>query len=259
MDESRSGGRPDHQLLQPTLLYVFRTDEASISQVHVIREAPRDLVRRMASHRLTIEREHPTDRLDQYVVVLGDGTVNKPGDPVRTGIYFDLRLLFLRDVEPPWFSLSPSFERLSHCLTLPTESEILGAAGVTMNRYLAPPPGDSADISPQLVSLFFQGRFGDHPDVPMSAQYPDWASAVHAALSYFAITNFDDVRQRISQRQGTADVIADLLADRFGDHLDIPLIAYRLAAKPSLDTVIRTITSATELDEVRAFCQSGAR
>jgi MoxR-like ATPase len=109
---------------------------------------------------------------------------------------------------------------------------------------------ETEKVSMQLLHLFLQGRFGDHPDVPV-AELLDWAKAVWLALAMHAVTDFDEVRRRISHRQGLADVLADVLAERFGEHPDIQLIAYRLAASPDLDAVMRDITKATTLDAMR--------
>jgi hypothetical protein len=245
-----------------TMISVFRTAENKICQVHCFREAPKDLVALMSRYRTAIEQVYPHDHLDQYAIVLGDGSIRSPGSPVHTGIHFDLRVLYVKDVEPEWFPLGPGFSLLSRSRDLPTEADLLEHARLTLTRHLvadkmtgieSTPLYDDVEngnISTQVTGLFFQGRFGEHPEVPV-AEHSDWATAVWLALAVQAVTDFDEVRRRISHRQGLADVLADVLAERFGEHPDILHIAYRLAASPDLDAVMRDITKATTLDAMR--------
>jgi hypothetical protein len=66
----------------------------------------------------------------------------------------------------------------------------------------------------------------------------------------YTVTEFETVRRRIGHREGIAEVLGDVLRERFDNHPDIATLAYRLAGSADLDGVIQTITTATDLDDL---------
>jgi hypothetical protein len=193
--------------VRPTDLWVYQTGPNQLAQVECVREVSRTLVTRMLLYRTAISQAHPQAGLEQYVIVVGDGTVRPLDDPVYTGVYFGLKVLYLRDVEPPWYQASPSFAVLRHCPVPPRYPAILSQADMTLGRFLVsiqdPVHEDAvlhdgserarAGVTEQLVSLYFQGRFGDHPDVPVGQRQEGWPFDVTVALAVHAITDFTAV------------------------------------------------------------------
>ena len=165
-------------------------------------------------------------------------------------------------IEKEWFPISPGFALLDRSQTAPWASDILAAAGAAVEPFVVPPNPNAdifaevdekqAEIPAQLVSLFFEGRFGVRPKAPATAQDMGWATAVTTALALHVITQYDELRQRIGHREGVADVLGDVLRERFGEHPKIPPLAYRLAALPDLDAVIEIITTADGFDDLYA-------
>jgi hypothetical protein len=193
--------------VRPTDLWVFQTGPNQLAQVECVREVSRTLVTRMLLYRTAISQAHPQAGLEQYVIVVGDGTVRPLDDPVYTGVYFGLKVLYLRDVEPPWYQASPSFAVLRRCPVPPRYPAILSQADMALGRFLVsiqdPVHEDAvlhdgserarAGVTEQLVSLYFQGRFGDHPDVPVGQRQESWPFDVTVALAVHAITDFTAV------------------------------------------------------------------
>jgi hypothetical protein len=245
---------------KPTSIQLYRLSDGRAAQVHCVQKVPKDLVPTMGLHRAALLQTHPIDNLEQYVVVLGDGTVRRHDDPVHTGRYFELNLLYVKDVEPEWFALSSGFALLCRSRAAPWVSQLLQPAGATLEPFVVPPDAgadvlhemdeNQPGIPAQLVSLFFDGRFGPPPDVPLAARGSGWAAALTTALALHAITEFGSVRRLIGRREGIADVLGDVLRERFGRHPDIPALAYQLAGLPDLDAVLQIITAADELDDL---------
>jgi hypothetical protein len=248
---------------QPTGIHVLRLPDDRVAEVHCVREVPKNLVATMAWHRAALLQAHPVGTLEQYVVVIGDGDVRRHDDPVHTGIYFDLKILYLKDIEEEWFPISPGFRFLGRCRTPPWASQVVDAVGATAEPFVVPEnptSGGFAEIEDEnqgrlpghLVSLFLAGRFGVRPEVPVEARHLGWVSAVTMALALYAATQFDEVRRRIGRREGVADVLGDVLRERFGEHPEILVLAYRLAALTDLDAVIQIIATADSLDELHS-------
>jgi len=265
MDDSRDTLRPDNNDLtdeEDLSIQLFRLPDGRTAEVHFVHKVPKDLVHTMALHRVTLLQSHPVHNYEQYVIVVGDGSVRGHDDPVHTGTYFNLKLLYLKDIEKEWFPISPGFALLDRSQTAPWASEILAAAGTSVEPFVIPPNPKAdlfakidekqAEIPATLVSLLFQGRFGVLPEAPPTAQHMGWASAVTTALALHVITQYDELRRRIGHREGIADVLGDVLRERFGEHSNIPPLAYRLAALPNLDAVIQIITTADDFDELYA-------
>lgn len=244
MDDSL---HPQH----PTGIQLYRLPDGRAAQVHFVYRVPADLVPMMARYRAALLQAHPTDDLEQYVVVLGDGNLRRHNDPVHTGREFDLQLLYLKDLEPDWFLLSPAFTRLSRSRCAPTVSQILESVGARLQLVSGTPARhEDAEVSARLVSLFVAGRFGPPPDLGSPTWGPDWAAALTTALALYAITQFEEVRRRIGRREGIADVLGDVLRERFGEHPNISPLAYQLAGSADLDAVVQIITAATDLHDL---------
>jgi hypothetical protein len=54
------------------------------------------------------------------------------------------------------------------------------------------------EIPEQLLALFFQGRFGNHPDIPVENREEGWPITVTVALAAYAITEYDTTRARLA-------------------------------------------------------------
>lgn len=248
---------------RPTGIQILRLPDGRVAEVHCVRKVPKDLVPMMAWHRAAVLQAHPVDTLEQYVVVTGDGDVRRHDDPVHTGIYFDLKFLYLKDIETEWFPICPGFRALGRHRTPPWASQIVDAVGATAEPFVVPAnpstrgfaeieDENQSGLPAHLVSLFLAGRFGVRPEVPVDARHLGWASAVTMALALYTVTQFDEVRRRIGRREGIADVLGDVLRERFGEHPNILVLAYRLAALTDLDAVIQIIATADGLDELNS-------
>jgi hypothetical protein len=234
-----------------TGIQLYRLPDGRAAQVHFVHRVPPDLAPTMARYRAALRQAQPTDDLEQYVVVVGDGTIRRHDDPVHTGREFDLQLLYLKDLEPDWFLLSPAFTRLSRSKSAPTVSQILESVEARLQPVPGSPvPSEDGDIPERLVSLFFAGRFGPPPDLEYPVWGSDWAAALTTALALYAITQFEEVRRRIGRREGIADVLGDVLRERFGEHPNISPLAYQLAGSSDLDAVVQIITAATDLRDL---------
>jgi hypothetical protein len=200
--------------VRPTDLWLFQTRPSGLAQVEYVRELPRTLVPRMRFYREVITRTHPYEPLEQYVIVVGDGRLRPVDDPVDSGDHCGLHVLYLSDVDPPAFRSSPGFTLLARCTEAPPLAELLIGANLTLGRFLVSLQdgvhGDAvlhdsggpaaAGIPQQLLSLFFQGRFGDHPEVPVERRGVGWPIDVAVALAVHAITHFDQVRSPAVRR-----------------------------------------------------------
>jgi hypothetical protein len=210
----------------PTNLWVFQTGLHHVAQVECVREVSRTLVTRMTLYRTAIGQAHPRATVDQYVIVVGDGSVRSLDDPVHTGVYFGLNVLYLRDVPPHRYQDSPGFAVLRRCPRVPRHPAILDEVGMTFGRFLVSvrdplrdslrdPLNDPLNnpavlhdgteeardaIAEQLLSLYFQGRFGDHPDVPAEQRHDGWPVDVTVALAVHAITDFAAVTKGYRSR-----------------------------------------------------------
>jgi hypothetical protein len=245
---------------QPTGIQLIRLPDGRCAEVHCVHTVPKGLVATMAGHKKALRQAFPVDHLEQYVVVLGDGELRGPDDPAHTGVYFGLRLVYLRDIEKEWFSTSTGFALLARSQTAPWASQILEAAGATVEPFVVPPnpcadifaesDEKQATLPSRLTSLFFAGRFGPHPEISDENRTRGWGGAVLMALALHTITRFDDMRGRIARREGIADVLGDVLRERFGEHPKLSLLAYRLAALTDLDAVIQIIAATENLDDL---------
>ena len=245
---------------QPTGIQLIRLPDGRCAEVHFVHTVPKGLVATMAGHKKALQQAFPVDHLEQYVVVMGDGELRGPDDPAHTGIYFGLRLVYLRDIEKEWFSTSTGFALLTRSRSAPWASQILEAAGATAEPFVVPPnPGTDifaesdekqAILPSRLASLFFAGRFGPPPEMSDEHRTRGWGGAVLMALALHTITRFDDMRGRIGRREGITDVLGDILRERFGEHPRLSLLAYRLAALPDLDAVIQIIAGTEHLDDL---------
>jgi hypothetical protein len=164
----------------------------------------------MMFYRDVITGSHPDEPLDQYVIVTGDGRLRGFDDPVYTGDHFGLHLLYLRDVDPSAFAASPGFALLGRCTEPPHLANLLTAVNMAFGRFLISLQDDVHDeavlydngsqaragIPEQLLSWFFQGRFGAHPEVPFERQGIGWPIDITVALAVHAITDFPNVRPR---------------------------------------------------------------
>lgn len=201
-------------VLPPADLWVFQTGPNRLAQVECVREVSKTLVTRMVLYRTAIRQMHPQAELDQYVIVVGDGTVRPLDDPVGTGVYFGLNVLYLRDVEPLWYEASPGFVVLRHRPATPRYCEILDQVDMTLGRFLVSvhdPVHETAvlhdgsqrareGVPELLLSLYFQGRFGEHPDIPVARRHDGWPIDVTVALAVHAIIDFDRCRARAVRR-----------------------------------------------------------
>ncbi len=255
-DHLRSAPEASRPRPVPLALYLLPTGR--FAQVSFLPDLPPDLAEAMPRHRTAVQQAAPVRELDQYVVIVGDGRVRAPDDPVHTGRQDGVNVLHLKDIETEWFPISPAFNRLLRSQTAPAASEILEWAGAAVETFevtsaaeLLPGLDESPTVLPSLlVSLLFSGRFGVPPSAATRAGDPKWAEALTATLALYAIAQFEDVRQRISRREGICDVLGDVLRECFGEHPDLTKLAYRLAARTDLDTVIQIITTSTDLDEL---------
>lgn len=190
-------------VVRPADLWLFQTRPSGLAQVEYVHELSKTLVPRMRFYREVITRTHPYEPLEQYVIVVGDGRLRKFDDPVCSGDYFGLHVLHLRDVDPHAFQASPGFMRLGHCAEAPPFAELLIEADLALGRFLVSlhdVHGDAvlqdcggraqSGIPEQIISLFFQGRFGDHPDVPIERRGDGWPIDIAVALAVHAITHF---------------------------------------------------------------------
>jgi hypothetical protein len=96
--------------LEVDLLLRVAVDQ--LVHVEYVRRVDADLVHRMLGYRSVISRDHP-GRLSQHVVVLGEGNVRGHEDPVGTGFWLDLNVIYLRDVEPGRLLEVPSLAPLA--------------------------------------------------------------------------------------------------------------------------------------------------
>ncbi len=197
-------------VLRPCDLWVFTTGPDRLAQVEYVREVPRTLLPQMMLHRAAIAQAHPGEHLDQYVIVVGDGEIRPPDDPVNSGHYFGLNVLYLKDVEPYWFEAGHCFALLRNCTVAPLQHELLDPLHLSLGRFLISEQDGIHDpavlhegakkaregIPEHLSDLYFNGRFGRHPQVRPEHRGENWALDIAIALAVHAITEFQHLTQR---------------------------------------------------------------
>jgi hypothetical protein len=195
-------------VVRPADLWLFQTTSMGLAQVECVREVSRTLVPRMMFYREVITRAYPHQPLEQFVIVTGDGTIRHRDDPVYSGDYFALHVLYIQDVDPATFEAGPGFATLRRYSQAPHFAQLLLAANMALGRFMVTLQDDAHDeavlrddsgtaharIPEHLLSLYFQGRFGDHPEVPREQQDDDWATDIAVALAVHAITDFERTR-----------------------------------------------------------------
>ncbi len=216
-------------VLRPADLWVFETSTGGLAHVECVRDVRKSLAPRMRFYREVITEAHPRVPLDQYVIVVGDGNLRAFDDPISTGDYFGLHLLHLSDVPPHWFGASPGFTFLGGCSDPPHFAQILMEVNLSLGRFLVSLQDDDRpddkhhvtdghndqsdhndtvlhdaggkaqqEIPEQLLTLFFQGRFGNHPDISVESREEGWPIDVTVALAAYSITEYDNTRVRLA-------------------------------------------------------------
>lgn len=211
---------------------LLRVGPGRLAHVEYARRGERDLVARMMMYRCLIMRDYPDDVLGQHIIVLGGGRVEGHEDPVRTGFWLDLNVVYLRDVDPEWFLGGPELAPLA----------VLGRGGREVReracgralRLIHQAGGvrteDLLDFTCVLATIIL-----DRDAVQRILK--EVGMTMESIAEFYRDTDLGHVLQDVGRKEGRKEgrqegreaALVEAITDRFGPDPGVPVIAHRLA------------------------------
>jgi hypothetical protein len=240
---------------------LLRVGPARLAHVEYVRRATGDLVTRMLGYRWAISRDHPGDQLSQHIVVLGGGRVRGHDHPARTGFLLDLKILYLRELDPATLLASPSLAPLA-ALGRGSPSDRAEACTEAL-RLIGTSGGIRAEGLVRCTTVLATITLNT-PTIWKIVE--EVGMAVESIAELFRDTAFGQalVQQGREQglergmargmeqgmEQGREQLLVALLEDRFGSHRVIPALARCLTGWADAGSAVHAITTAASLEEL---------
>ncbi len=219
--------------------------------VHVeyVRTVEPDLTQRMLQYRAAVMGRYPEHRLDQHVVVLGPGRVRGYDDLAQHGFALDLKVTYLRDLDPGVFLSTPALAPLA----------VLGR-GDTLDRGRA--------LARALVCIRDQGgaRAAELLEcatvlatirlaaTTIESIVEEVGMTVESIAEFYRQTRFGQALvhegREQGREQGLEQIMEALLTERFGTQPGLPEAARRLAAWPDYHLAVRAVLAADNLADL---------
>jgi hypothetical protein len=197
----------------------------------------------MLVYRGLILREHPSQRLTQYVIVLGDGRVRS--HPDLRDLEARLTVIYLRDLDPATLLSHPGLVPLAVLGHATPEQRVqVFTDSVRLIRHHG---------GPRLPeNLEFAGLLASIRLDPTTIEriIEEAGMTAESIAEFFRPTKTAQLLLNEGREEGRTGVLVYLLRDRFGDHPDLTAVAHQLATWPDASTAVRAITDATTFADV---------
>ncbi|HST84303.1 MAG TPA: hypothetical protein VLL08_21380 [Kineosporiaceae bacterium] len=228
---------------------LLRVGPGRLAHIEYARQATSDLVPRMLGYRSLIMLAHLGEQLTQYIVVLGGGRVRGHDDPTTQRFWLDLKVLYLRELDPaacladaalaPLAALgrgSPAARAEAYAQALrvvykeggPRTGELLAfttvLATITVDAIIMKKIVEEVGMTVEDTTEFFRGLA--------------WGQTL--------------LEQGLEQglERGLEQGLVARLQERFGTAAEIPAIAHQLARWPDPASAYRAITAAAALTDL---------
>jgi predicted transposase/invertase (TIGR01784 family) len=261
LDPSLAHLAPSEFSLRPSRLVVPAVEADLVVQVgsdHVIHvefetNPNRDLIRRMLDYRARLMHEYPGCRVNQYVVVLGRGSVADFDDLERFGFTLDVHVVYLRDKDPTELLTKPLLAPFA-VLAGGSRSEREQAFSTALRLLWSGGHPKAVRLMQVLEAL--AGIWLDRSTVERIEKENDMS--IEPLVEFYLET---EVGQRMvdvgrqeglglgleqGQEQGRERLLLALLRTRFGDGDEVRTAAKRLAGQDA-DAAVAAITAAPDL------------
>jgi hypothetical protein len=229
--------------------------------VEYARTGTPDLAARMLVYRGLIVREHPSQRLTQYVIVLGDGRVRS--HPDLRDLESHLTVIYLRDLDPATLLSHPGLVPLAvlgHATPEQRVQVFTDSVGL-IRSHGGPRLPENLEFAGLLASIRLD-------PTTIERIIEEAGMTAESIAEFFRPTKTAQLLLNEGREEGREEgltagreegltagrtgVLAYLLRDRFGDHPDLTAVAHQLATWPDASTAVRAITDASSFADVLA-------
>jgi hypothetical protein len=235
--EVLTGALPTGTLAADLLL---RVGAGRLVHVEYMRATASDLVPRMLIYRGLIMRAYPGESLSQHVIVLGDGRLRGYEEVAVHGFALDLRVLYLREVEPATVLAHRGLAPLA--VLARGDASARSAAFAAALRIIAEDGGTRAPELLEFATRLATIRL-DRPTIKQIVQ--EATVTVESLADLFRDTPLG----REIRAEGRAALLLSLLEAKFGQDGRLPAIANRLSELTDGETA-RAVTDAASIDDL---------
>jgi len=228
---------------------LVRVNPRQLIHVEYIRSPAPDMAVRMIGYRAQIMRYHPNLQVSQYAIVLGEGRVRSADDP-ENGFQLGLRTIYLRECDPELFLTVPGLAPLAVLARgdQATRARSLASAVNLIQSQPGPQQSQLLEAAAVLATIRLDG-----PTIDVIRR--ESGMSVESIADFYSETEVGRELLNRGLEQGlelSAQMIAALLRDRFGDQPQIAEITDRLVHGPDPASAARAITRAETLSELLA-------
>ena len=225
---------------------LLRVGPRRLAHVEYAYRGDKTIVPQMLWYRCLIMRKFGQDVLDQYVVVLGSGKVRGHDDFEGKGFALKLGLVYLRERDPKWFMDRPSMVPLA----------VLGRgdrrererAYADAIRVIRKKGGERTEELLDCIGVLAQITLDREGVRKMIGSEELIAGVVDFYHDTALGRTFEGIGRERGLEEGRAEVLTELLTDRFGPDPSVDEISRRLARWPS--GAFRAAMAAQELGEL---------
>jgi hypothetical protein len=247
---------------------LLQLDSGALVHMEYMRATTTELVARMLIYRGLIMRAYPGFRLVQGVLVLGAGRVAGFDDLAGSGFALDLRVVYMRTMDPGRFLGVPSLAPLA-VLGRGSVRERAGvfAAAVRVIREqggsrvqelmqfadrLATITLDRSTIEAIVkeAGMSLESLESIERDFGPTEYVRGLRREAHSEGRSEGRDEGRNEGRNEGREQARVELLTALLRERFGDRADVSALARRLAGWPEVATAVHAVSAASSLDDL---------